>query len=82
MIKNIKVDLQQSGAKCKVGALCRDMREKYLVTYEEMHTDTPPFVDLFTGEVIFLLTLYAGARRCRAFGVSRTLKGATTLLPG
>lgn len=30
---------------------CRDMREKYLVTYEEMHTDTPPFVDLFAGEV-------------------------------
>ena len=49
--------VSSSGCKSHAGRLrlsCdwhRDIREKYLVTYEEMHTDTPPFVDLFTGEV-------------------------------
>jgi len=28
----------------------RDQREKYLITYEEANTDTPPFTDLFQGE--------------------------------
>jgi ribosomal protein S21 len=28
----------------------RDQREKFLITYEEANTDTPPFTDLFQGE--------------------------------
>ncbi len=34
---------------------CRDQREKFLITYEEANTDTPPFTDLFQGEVRDLL---------------------------
>jgi len=30
---------------------CRDQREKYMITYEEANSDTPPFTDLFQGEV-------------------------------
>lgn len=31
--------------------VCRAMREKYLTTYGDAHSDTPPFTDLFQGQV-------------------------------
>ena len=38
--------------------LCRDMRERYLETYDDAHSDTPPFSDLFIGEVRSPAPLY------------------------
>lgn len=51
----------------------RDQREKYLITYEEANTDTPPFTDLFQGEVsFFILSSLVLGRRLPIYHIGQT----------
>ena len=61
--------------------LCRDFRERYLETYDDAHSDTPPFSDLFIGEVRSPGPLYPTAASGQAVALVVTPQQRLTINP-